>query len=218
MIVFESAGMSSLQDLGRYGLQNQGIGTCGAMDRMAARVANNLLGNTDNAALIEIALGGARLRIAQTQWFAITGADLQAKADGMPVELCRPIRLETGSLLQFKQPRLGCRAYLAVQDGFLAEPVLGSASTDVRAGLGGYHGRAFQRVTDSPIRPAGMAKNRCVGTRPGPIRRFRTPDPCHSSPARIGTGWMSRVKNNSWSLHGRSAGIRTAWVCGWNNA
>lgn len=145
MIVFESAGISSLQDLGRYGLQNQGIGTCGAMDRMAARVANNLLGNTDNAALIEIALGGARLRIAQTQWFAITGADLQAEADGMPVELCRPIRLEAGSLLQFKQPRLGCRAYLAVQDGFVAEPVLGSASTDVRADLGGYHGRAFQR-------------------------------------------------------------------------
>lgn len=145
MIVFETAGISSLQDLGRRGFQNQGIGQCGAMDRLAARVANDLLGNADNAAVIEITLGGARLRIEQTQWFAITGADLQAEADGLPVELCRPIRLEAGTMLHFKQPRQGCRAYLSVQDGFRAESVLGSAATDIRAGLGGYHGRAFQR-------------------------------------------------------------------------
>lgn len=145
MIVFESAGISSLQDLGRPGLQNQGIGACGVMDRMAARVANNLLGNADNTALIEIALGGTRLRIEQTQWFAITGADLNAEVDGLAVELCRPLRLEAGSLLHFKQPRNGCRAYLAVQGGFEGDPVLGSIATDVRAGLGGYQGRAFQR-------------------------------------------------------------------------
>lgn len=145
MIVFETAGISSLQDLGRRGFQNQGIGQCGSMDRLAARVANDLLGNADNAAVIEITLGGARLRIEQTQWFAITGADLQAEADGLPVELCRPIRLEAGTMLHFKQPRQGCRAYLSVQDGFRAESVLGSAATDIRAGLGGYHGRAFQR-------------------------------------------------------------------------
>lgn len=145
MIVFETAGISSLQDLGRHGFQNQGIGQCGAMDRLAARVANDLLGNADNAAVIEITLGGARLRIEQTQWFAITGADLQAEADGLPVELCRPIRLEAGTMLHFKQPRQGCRAYLSVQDGFRAESVLGSVATDIRAGLGGYHGRAFQR-------------------------------------------------------------------------
>ena len=145
MIVFESAGISSLQDLGRPGLQNQGIGACGVMDRMAARVANNLLGNADNTALIEIALGGTRLRIEQTQWFAITGADLNAEVDGLAIELCRPLRLEAGSLLHFKQPRNGCRAYLAVQGGFEGDTVLGSIATDVRAGLGGYQGRAFQR-------------------------------------------------------------------------
>ncbi|MFY8205849.1 MAG: biotin-dependent carboxyltransferase family protein, partial [Arenimonas sp.] len=145
MIVFETAGISSLQDLGRRGLQNQGIGVCGAMDGLAARVANNLLGNADNSALIEITLGGTRLHIEQTQWFAITGADLQAEADGIAVDLCRPVMLEAGTMLHFKQPRQGCRAYLAVQGGFSAEPVLGSVATDIRSGIGGYHGRAFQR-------------------------------------------------------------------------
>ena len=145
MIVFETAGISSLQDLGRRGLQNQGIGVCGAMDGLAARVANNLLGNADNTALIEITLGGTRLHIEQTQWFAITGADLQAEADGNAVDLCRPVMLEAGTMLHFKQPRQGCRAYLAVQGGFSAEPVLGSVATDIRSGIGGYHGRAFQR-------------------------------------------------------------------------
>ncbi|MFZ9311650.1 MAG: biotin-dependent carboxyltransferase family protein [Arenimonas sp.] len=145
MIVFETAGISSLQDLGRRGLQNQGIGVCGAMDGLAARVANNLLGNADNTALIEITLGGTRLHIEQTQWFAITGADLQAEADGIAVDLCRPVMLEAGTMLHFKQPRQGCRAYLAVQGGFSAEPVLGSVATDIRSGIGGYHGRAFQR-------------------------------------------------------------------------
>lgn len=145
MIVFETAGISSVQDLGRRGLQNQGIGVCGAMDGLAARVANNLLGNADNSALIEITLGGTRLHIEQTQWFAITGADLQAEADGNAVDLCRPVMLEAGTMLHFKQPRQGCRAYLAVQGGFSAEPVLGSVATDIRSGIGGYHGRAFQR-------------------------------------------------------------------------
>jgi len=145
MMVFESAGISSLQDLGRRGLQNQGIGVCGVMDSLAARVANNLLGNADNTALIEITLGGVRLRIEQTQWFAITGADLQAEADAIALDLCRPIRLEAGTMLHFKHPRQGCRAYLAVQGGFNAEPILGSVATDIRSGIGGFEGRAFQR-------------------------------------------------------------------------
>ncbi|MEY2866853.1 MAG: hypothetical protein RIQ43_879 [Pseudomonadota bacterium] len=113
MMVFEAAGISSLQDLGRRGLQNQGIGVCGAMDSLAARVANNLLGNADNTALIEITLGGVRLRIEQTQWFAITGADLQAEADAIAVDLCRPIRLEAGTMLHFKHPRGDRIAYAA---------------------------------------------------------------------------------------------------------
>ena len=141
MILFEAAGLSCIQDLGRYGLQQQGIGVSGAMDIFAARVANTLLGNDDNAAVLELTLCGARLRICETQWFALTGADLDADIAGEPMPLCTPVVIEAGSVIRFKQAKRGCRAYLAVQHGFSAESVLGSVATDARSGLGGHHRR-----------------------------------------------------------------------------
>jgi antagonist of KipI len=145
MIQVEAAGLCCIQDLGRHGQQHLGIGVSGAMDRFAAQVANSLLGNDDNAAVLEITLGGARFQIQTTQWFSITGADLDAEIDGLPVPLCAPVVIKAGSVLRFKQAKRGCRAYLAVSGGFIVEPVFGSRSTDARSVLGGYHGRWLQR-------------------------------------------------------------------------
>lgn len=145
MLTVEKPGFSAIQDLGRNGYQNQGIGESGAMDDLAARTANVLLGNPDNTAVIEITLGAAAFRIGKTQWFALTGADLSATVDDRPVPLCAPILLESGSLLRFGNAKRGCRAYLAVRGGFAVDPVLGSASTDASAGLGGVDGRWLRR-------------------------------------------------------------------------
>lgn len=208
MIVFETAGISSLQDLGRHGLQNQGIGQCGAMDRLAARVANDLLGNSDNAAVIEITLGGARLRIEQTQWFAITGADLQAEADGVAVDLCRPIMLEAGTMLHFRQPRRGCRAYLSVQGGYSATPVLGSVATDIRTGLGAYHGRAFQRGDRLPYAPSRF---------PGKTVRWHT---AWANPAFPETGPLPFIPGSHWSWldeHRHDQFLETEWCISRNS-
>jgi antagonist of KipI len=145
MILFESAGLCCLQDLGRKGYQHLGISPSGAMDSFAARVANALLANDQNQGILEILPSNSRLHVAQGHWFALAGADLSARLNGNPMPVCQPVWIEAGSLLEFGRAAHGCRAYLAVQGGFHAKPVLGSVATDLRAGLGGWHGRWFQK-------------------------------------------------------------------------
>lgn len=160
MILFESAGLCCLQDLGRFGYQHLGISPSGAMDAFAARVANGLLANDGNEGVLEILPSNTRLRIQRGQWFALTGADLSARRDGQPMPLCQPVWIAAGSLIEFGRAAHGCRAYLAVQGGFHAEPVLASVATDARAGLGGWHGRWFQKGDRLPLRgkPAHAGK------------------------------------------------------------
>ena len=85
MILFETAGLCCIQDTGRFGYQHLGIGVSGAMDVFAARVANALLANEEHSAVLEILPSHAVLRIQQSQWFALTGADLSPHLDGHPM-------------------------------------------------------------------------------------------------------------------------------------
>lgn len=137
--------LCTVQDTGRHGRQALGIGTCGAMDVFAARVANALLGNPDRAPVLELTLGAAQFRVLREGWFAIAGADLEATCDGAPLALCGIARLRAGQVLHFARARKGCRTVLAVRGGFLAPSVLGSVATDLRAGFGGLSGRALAR-------------------------------------------------------------------------
>ena len=137
--------LATLQDTGRRGRQALGIGTAGAMDLFAARVANALLANADDAPVLEITLGGAEFVALADAWYALCGADLEATLDGAELPLCAPFRLANGQRLRLPRARRGCRAYLATTGGFAADRVFGSAATDLRAGLGGLHGRALQR-------------------------------------------------------------------------
>ncbi|MBK7170118.1 MAG: biotin-dependent carboxyltransferase family protein [Gammaproteobacteria bacterium] len=146
MIRVIAAGIcSSLQDLGRIGWQAQGIGPSGAMDAWAARVANVLLDNDENATLLEMCVNGAQLQVERANWFALTGADMDARIDGQAVPLCRPVWFEQGSRIMFSAARRGCRAYLAVRGGFAADRWLGSTATDIRARRGGIDGRVLRR-------------------------------------------------------------------------
>ena len=50
-------------------------------------------------------------------------------------------------------PKVGCRSWLAISGGIYVELVLGSRSTDLRAGFGGFEGRALR---DGDVLPLGM--------------------------------------------------------------
>ena len=136
---------TTVQDLGRTGFARFGVPPTGAMDPFAARAANRLVGNRDDAAVLEITLAGPTLRFRGSgSVFAVTGADLSPQLDGAAVPGWTACTSPRGATLKFGKRQAGLRAYLAVAGGLAVPPVLGSAATYLRGPFGGHGGRALQ--------------------------------------------------------------------------
>ena len=129
-----------LQDAGRFGVRHLGVTQGGGLDWRSMSWANWLLGNALDAAVIEITLGGFTVVAEDDCLLALAGADLGAQLDGQALAPWRSFKLRKGQRLQFTQPLLGARAYLAAPGGFDAPKVLGSSATVVREELGGLDG------------------------------------------------------------------------------
>ncbi len=136
--VIKAGALTTVQDLGRNGHQYQGIPVGGAMDRESARVANILLGNDENAPLLEASLTGPELTFLRDTWIAVTGADIR----GVPG--WRPWRVSAGQRVSLADFTRGAFAYIAFAGGLDIKAVLGGASTLLRSGIGGWQGRALQ--------------------------------------------------------------------------
>lgn len=136
-----STALCQLQDAGRFGVRHLGVTQGGALDWVAMRWANWLLGNALDCAVVEVALGGFSVVAEQDCVLALAGADLDAQVDGQAVAPWACFNLGKGQRLTLRQPRLGVRAYLAAPGGFRGEAVLGSCSTVVREELGGVDGQ-----------------------------------------------------------------------------
>jgi biotin-dependent carboxylase-like uncharacterized protein len=134
--ILDPGALTLVEDLGRPSLAAMGVGPSGAMDRGASTLANRLLGNDPGAAGLEVLLGGLRLVADDLVWIAVTGAWGDVTIDGVRVEPHTATPLEAGASLAFGAATAGLRYYLAVRGGIAAEPVLGSRSRDVLAGLG----------------------------------------------------------------------------------
>ncbi|WP_316821232.1 biotin-dependent carboxyltransferase family protein [Pedobacter gandavensis] len=137
--------LSSFQDSGRIGYRKDGVVVSGAMDQDALKLGNLLLGNEAGLAGLECTLTGPELLFEGDALIAITGGDLSAEMDGFPVHMWRPVMARKGAVLSFGQAIAGCRAYLCVQGGVNLNPVLGSSSTYLAAGFGGFLGRALKK-------------------------------------------------------------------------
>lgn len=137
--------LTSIQDLGRYGYQKHGVIVSGAMDSFSLRIANLLVGNQEGEAALELTLMGPSLRIEKDILMAITGGDLSPTVDGVLIPMWRPVYLKGGSTLQFGACKSGCRAYFSISGGYNIPEVMGSQSTYLRAGIGGFLGRALKK-------------------------------------------------------------------------
>lgn len=135
---------STLQDMGRKGYQQYGIPVSGAMDTWSYRMANLLAGNLEDVPAIEFTLTGPEVVFLQDVVFVVTGARTEPRCNGQPVPTWRPVFAEKGSRLQIGPCLAGARGYLAVSGGFDEPSVLGSASTYVKAELGGCNGKPLQ--------------------------------------------------------------------------
>ncbi len=137
--------LSTFQDLGREGLQHLGIPVSGAMDSRAHRLANELVGNQQDQATLEITLVGPTLQFDAPACIALCGADLAPSVNGKPVANNRPLILRAGDVLAFGPRKTGLRAYLAWHGGVSLPSVLNSRSTYLRGGFGGLDGRALRK-------------------------------------------------------------------------
>lgn len=143
-LLIEKPGLlTTVQDLGRFGVQKYGVIVGGAMDAFALRIANLLVGNAEEEAGLEITLLGPVIRFEQTALISLCGGDLSPKLNGVPIPLWRTVLAPKGSMLTFGSIQLGCRAYLAVGGGIDVPVRMNSRSTYLRAGIGGYEGRAL---------------------------------------------------------------------------
>ena len=119
---------STIQDMGRYAYQQYGVPYSGVMDRYSASLANHLLGNSKNAAVIEMTMTGPTLEFLGHTNICISGADMTPQLNSGDIPLNKSIRVQKGDKLSFGKLKSGFRSYLAVSGGINTEPVLNSQS------------------------------------------------------------------------------------------
>ena len=147
MDAFEVVGpglLTTVQDLGRWGWQRYGVPVSGAMDPLALEIGNILVGNDRGAAGLEAALSGPTLRAVSPLVVAICGASCKATLDGTPVPGWEAVEIRPGQLLALGSISAGVWVYLCVSGGIDVPIVMGSRSTFLRGGFGGFEGRALK--------------------------------------------------------------------------
>ena len=160
---------TTIQDLGRPGYYHLGIPISGAMDRLALRSANLLVGNDEGAACLEAVFMGPQLEFTEDALVAVTGAELPPKLDGEARPTWTSFKVKAGQVLSFDFLRAGARAYIAVAGGLDVPVVLGSRSTYAIGALGGINGRAILADDVLPVgSAAGGAEDKSV---PEALRR-----------------------------------------------
>lgn len=144
--VVSSGPLNTVQDLGRRGYRNIGIGTAGAMDEPALRIGNLLAGNEEGAAGIEVQTFPFELRFERDIRIAVTGAASDRnRLGGRPLPPWWSVLARAGEILTLMHPQQGARSYVAVNGGIDVPVVLGSRSTHLRNGFGGFEGRSLAR-------------------------------------------------------------------------
>ncbi|MCP2259377.1 biotin-dependent carboxylase uncharacterized domain-containing protein [Streptoalloteichus tenebrarius] len=136
-IVVKRPGPQALvEDLGRPGHAHLGVPPSGALDAPALRLANRLVGNLEDAAGLEVLLGGLTLRALSSCTAAVTGPAVSVLVNGHATDSHAPAHLAPGDELTLGVPSTGLRDYVAFSGGIAVPPDLGSRSTDVLSGLG----------------------------------------------------------------------------------
>jgi biotin-dependent carboxylase-like uncharacterized protein len=128
--------LTTIQDLGRPGHAAIGVGGAGAADLGSCRLANRLVGNAEDAAVLELTYGGLRLRFGAAATVALTGAPCPVMVDDRAAGMDSPVSVRAGQQVIVGLPTEGVRTYLAVRGGIDVPPVLGSRSTDLLSGIG----------------------------------------------------------------------------------
>jgi len=143
--------LDTVQDTGRYGFQHLGINPGGAIDHFSASLANALLGKDFNAPVIELHFPASTFLFQQACVVCLTGADFMPCINDVPITLQQPFFVNTNAVLQFKSVKKGARCYLSLLNELKIQKWLGSYSTNLKAGAGGYKGRRLEKEDELPF-------------------------------------------------------------------
>jgi biotin-dependent carboxylase-like uncharacterized protein len=143
--------LTTIQDLGRPGHQHLGIPVSGALDPVSLRAANALVGNAPGTGALEVAYVGPTLAVeADDVRMAFVGARAaieilthETASAGTLIGTMESIHLRRGDIVRIGSLWDATTLYVAVEGGFDIAPVLGSVSTYIRGGFGGWQGRAL---------------------------------------------------------------------------
>jgi biotin-dependent carboxylase-like uncharacterized protein len=183
---------TTIQDLGRYGFQRLGVAPAGALDAQALRLANALVGNMPGEAGLEILLLGPRFRVEQAAVrLALVGAETGLIIDGRRHPPNGSVTVTPGAEITIPAFPGRASAILAIGGGLDLTPVMGSRSTDRRAGFGELEGRALKTGDVLPLRaPAPTGPERWsppLVDPTGPIRIVLGPQAEHFTDAAVAT-------------------------------
>ena len=180
MLVVKPGMLTTVQDLGRWGLQSRGVPVAGPMDPWSHRLANALVGNGPAAATLEITLLGPELEFDEERLAAVGGAEFELLVDDRPAPWNTPFLVPGGSRLRFRRRERGVRAYLAVAGGIAVPSILGSRATHVVSGLGGFKGRPLKAGDRLPLGDESAARG------PAPaLERPMVPFPAGQASVRV---------------------------------
>ena len=188
----ERAGLSTtVQDLGRPGHQRFGVPVSGALDPLALRLANALVGNPAGTGALEILVLGPVLTVeADSVRVALVGSEAGLTVDGTPVPAGCSVTVPRGGKIAVGSIADAASAILAVEGGFALAPCMGSLSTYVRGGFGGFEGRALKPGDRLPLvrdaaTPGAERKAPAIDYGQGPIRVVLGPQDDWFEPASI---------------------------------
>jgi biotin-dependent carboxylase-like uncharacterized protein len=209
LYVVRAGSLTTLQDRGRPGLAHLGVPRAGALDRPAADLANRLVGNDHDAAVLEVTLGGLEVRATSSCWVAVTGAAGEVTVDSEARGHARAEFVPGGATLRLGAPATGVRSYLAVAGGIAAEPVLGSRATDTLAWVGPPRVVDGTELAVGDPRGAPVAHDTPRPPRPGPLRLDAGPRDDWFAPDALGllcgTTYTVAVESNRIGLRLRGA-------------
>lgn len=143
--------LTTLQDIGRNGYQQYGIPVAGAMDQYSLQLANILVGNQPYEAALEFTILGPTIEFQCNASVALTGGDFSATLNGVEVRTHETMNVDAGDTLIIGSVKKGCRGYLAIKGGFDVPVVMGSKSTYLRGGFGGFNGRQLKNGDEITI-------------------------------------------------------------------
>ena len=146
---------TTIQATPRLGLRHLGVPQSGPADPLAMALANHLVGNSLLAPALEATLTGVELEFETETWFALAGAQSDARLHGRAIEFYVTQHAEAGQVLRIGAAEAGARVYVAVDGGFAGDDVLGSQSTYLPAAFGGHEGRALEDGDQLLMRPTG---------------------------------------------------------------